>query len=78
MKTAILRSIGISLFLICLSFSVFADGEMGTGSISKSGCGFAADTTSKSETKTDDTTTIKQMENDFLGWITGIFADILS
>lgn len=73
MKTAILRSIGVSLFLICLSFSAFADGEMGTGS--KSGGRFAADTAGK--IKTDDTMTIKKTESDFLGWITGIFADIL-
>jgi len=77
MKTAILRSIGVSLFLICLSFSAFADGEMGTGSNSKSGCGLA-DTTGKIEIKTDNTTTVKQTESDFLGWITRIFADILS
>lgn len=78
MKTAILRSIGISLFLICLSFSAFADGEMGTGSKTKSGGGFAADTVDKIEIKTDDITTNKQAESDFLGWITAIFADILS
>ena len=70
------RSIGVSLFLICLTFSAFADGEMGTGS--KSGGGFAPDTTTRTETETDDSTTVKETKNDFLGWIAAIFADVLS
>lgn len=76
MKSILFRGIGVSLFLICLTFSAFAEGEMGTGS--KSGGGFAPDTTTRIETKTDDSTELKQTENDFLGWLAAIFADVLS
>lgn len=75
MKSILFRGIGVSLFLICLTFSAFADGEMGTGS-KTGGSGFAPDTTTRIET--DDSTRIKQTENDFLGWLAAIFADVLS
>lgn len=75
-KTVILRSIGVSLFLICLTFSAFAaDGEMGTGSVSINSV--PPNTANIIEIETDDTTTV-ETENDFLGWIAAIFADVLS
>lgn len=78
MKSILFRSIGISLFLLCLTFSAFADGEMGTGSLSDSGNkgGIKPDTTIELTTKTDTTKTAT--ETDFLGWIAQIFADVLS
>lgn len=77
MKSILFRSIGVSLFLLCLAFSIFADdGEMGTGSKTDNGGGLAPDTTIQINTKADDSTTIN--ETDFLGWISKIFADILS
>ncbi len=75
MKSILFRSIGVSLFLVCLTFSIFADGEMGTGSKTGNGGGLAP-TTIQINTKTDDSTKIN--ETDFFGWIAGIFADILS
>ena len=78
MKSILFRSIGISLFLLCLTFATFADGEMGTGSKSDNSGGLANNTTIKINTKTDDSTTIKEAENDFFGWIAEIFADVLS
>lgn len=77
MKSILFRGIGVSLFLICLTFSAFADGEMGTGSKTGGG-GFAPDTTTRIETETDNSTAIKQTEDDFLGWLAAIFADVLS
>lgn len=78
MKSILFRSIGASLFLLCLTFSTFADGEMGTGSKSDSGNGggFAPDTTIQSTTKTDNTK--NTAETDFFGWITKLLADVLS
>ena len=73
MKSILFRSIGVSLFLLCLTFSSFADGEMGAGSKTGNGGGLAPDTTIQIEDKTD-----KETESDFLGWIAEIFADVLS
>ena len=76
MKSILFRSIGVSLFLVCLTFSTFADdGEMGTGSKTGNGGGLAP-TTIQIDTKADDSTKIN--ETDFFGWITKIFADVLS
>jgi hypothetical protein len=76
MKSILFRSIGVSLFLVCLTFSTFADdGEMGTGSKTGNGGGLAP-TTIQINTKTDDST--KVSETDFFGWIAKIFADVLS
>ncbi len=77
MKSILFRSIGISLFLLCLTFSTFADGEMGTGSLSDNGNkgGIKTDTTIELTTKTDTTKTVT--ETDFFGWLAGIFADVL-
>jgi hypothetical protein len=73
----ILRSIGISLFLICLTFSAFAaEGEMGTGSVSVNSV--PPNTANIIEIEIDGTTTTVETENDFLGWIAAIFADVLS
>lgn len=77
MKSILFRSIGISLFLLCLTFSTFADGEMGTGSLSdnSSKSVIKTDTTIELTTKTDMTKTVT--ETDFFGWLAGIFADVL-
>lgn len=76
MKSILFRSIGVSLFLVCLIFSAFADdGEMGTGSRTDNGGGLAP-TTTEINTKTDDSTTVS--ETDFFGWIAKLFADVLS
>ena len=80
MKSILFRSIGASLFLLCLTFAAFADGEMGAGSKTDNGngSGLAPNTTIQTTGKVDKSTTAKETENDFLGWIAGIFADILS
>jgi hypothetical protein len=77
MKSILFRSIGVSLFVLCLAFSAFADGEMGTGSRSGSGGsdsgGLAPNTTIQVNTKTDDTT-----YDDFFDWVLKVLADVLS
>ena len=75
MKTILFRSIGMSLFLLCLTFATFAEGEMGTGSKAGNSGGLTSNTTI---TKTDDSMTTKEAENNFFGWLAGIFADVLS
>lgn len=79
MKSILFRSIGVSLFLLCLTFSSFADGEMGAGSKSgNSNGGLAPNTTIQINTKTDVSTTVKQIETDFFGFVAKIFSDVLS
>lgn len=75
MKTILFRSIGMSLFLLCLTFAAFAEGEMGTGSIADNRSGLTNNTTI---TKTDDAMTTKEAEHSFFGWLAEIFADVLS
>lgn len=76
MKSILFRSIGVSLFLVCLTFSTFADeGEMGTGSKTGNGGGLAP-TTVEINTKTDDSTKVSEM--DFFGWLAEFFTDVLS
>jgi len=82
MKSILFRSIGVSLFVLCLAFSAFADGEMGTGSRSGSGGsdsgGLAPNTTIQVNTKTDETTTVKETYDDFFDWVLKVLADVLS
>ncbi len=74
MKSILFRSIGVSLFLLCLTLSGFADGEMGAGS--RTGGGLAPDTTIQVNPKTDDA--VNTSETDFFGWLTRFFTDVLS
>ncbi len=79
MKSIILRSLGVSLFLLCLTFSSFADGEMTTGSKSGNGDngGSTPLTTNQTVTENNDSTSENATKTDFLEWIAGIFADIV-
>lgn len=75
MKTILFRSISVSLFLLCLTFSSFAEGEMGTGSLMDNG-ELKQHTTIQTKQKNDDSTTIT--ERNFFGWITDFFTGVLS
>lgn len=74
MKSMLFRSIGVSLFSLFLSFSIFAEGEMTTGSKTDNGNGLAPDTTTELNIKNDDKMTVKEVETNFLSWIAEFFA----
>lgn len=76
MKSILFRSIGVSLFLLCLTLSGFADGEMGAGSKTGNGGGLAPDTTIQINPKTVDE--VNTDETDFFGWLAKFFTDVLS
>ncbi len=79
MKSLLFRSIGVSLFVLCLSLFAFADGDMGTGSLTNPTDGESSNQTT--EITTDSNAVSNSNENstrDFFNWIENIFTDVLN
>ena len=74
MKSILFRSIGVSLFSLILTFSIFAEGEMTTGSKTGNGNGFAPNAATELNIKTDDKMDVKEVETNFLSWIAELLA----